>query len=104
MIQRVRLPPADTSPARARAAVAELLVAAGLAELRAEALLLTSELVTNGVMHAGTDLEVEFAVDAEGLRVSVTDFAVPDPAAVVADVTATIRPAVTRVRAHRPRR
>jgi serine phosphatase RsbU (regulator of sigma subunit)/anti-sigma regulatory factor (Ser/Thr protein kinase) len=86
-VRRLRLPPADTSPAAARAAVAAVLDETGLDPLRPEALLLTSELVTNGVIHARTEIEVEIIADAEGVRVTVTDFAVPDPSLVVAEVT-----------------
>lgn len=58
----------------------------GLHHVRDEALLLTSELVTNGVIHAGTDVEVEAVADANGLHVAVTDFARPSPDLTVTDV------------------
>jgi phosphoserine phosphatase RsbU/P len=75
VIRRVRLPPEGTSPAVARGVVDALLVDAGLVTLRNEALLLTSELVTNGVIHARTDVELEILADSNGLHVTVTDFA-----------------------------
>ena len=87
IVRRLRLPPADTSPAAARGAVSAVLDEAGLKALRPEALLLTSELVTNGVIHARTDIEVEIVAEPDGVRVTVTDFATPDPALVVAEVT-----------------
>jgi phosphoserine phosphatase RsbU/P len=87
IVRRLRLPPADTSPAAARAAVAAILDESALDALRPEALLLTSELVTNGVIHARTEIEVEITADVDGVRVAVTDFAGPDPSLVVAEVT-----------------
>jgi serine phosphatase RsbU (regulator of sigma subunit) len=39
-----------------------------------EALLLTTELSTNSVVHAGTELDVEIVADATGLTVTVMDF------------------------------
>ena len=59
--------------------MAALLSAVGLGELRDEVLLLTSELVTNGVVHAGTELELEIIADPGGIQVTVTDFAPPTP-------------------------
>jgi serine phosphatase RsbU (regulator of sigma subunit) len=46
---------------------------AGLGELLDEALLLTTELVTNAVLHAGTDVTVEVVADHSGLTVTVLD-------------------------------
>ncbi len=87
-MRRLRLPAVGTSPAAARGAVAALLGAAGLGELRDEALLLTSELVTNAVIHAGTELELEIVADADGVRITVTDFGAPAPALVGAEIRA----------------
>nr|WP_018352141.1 SpoIIE family protein phosphatase [Longispora albida] len=70
----LRLPADHQSPAHARAAVREVLAEAGLAELLDEALLLTTELSTNGVVHAGTDIDVDVQVDEAGVTVTVTDF------------------------------
>jgi phosphoserine phosphatase RsbU/P len=86
LVRRLRLPAAGTSPAAARGAVSALLGAVGLGELRDEALLLTSELVTNGVVHAGTDLELEISADPDGVQITVTDFASPNPALVATEV------------------
>src|SRR5262245_57608252 len=45
-----------------------------------EALLLTTELSTNGVLHAGTDIDLEVIVEDGGLTVTVTDFSAGTPA------------------------
>jgi phosphoserine phosphatase RsbU/P len=76
-VRRLRLPPDATSPAIARGTVASVLVDAHLITLRDEATLLTSELVTNGVIHARTEIELEVVADARGVHVAVTDFAPP---------------------------
>jgi serine phosphatase RsbU (regulator of sigma subunit) len=49
-------------------------VQVGLDEVLDEALLLTTELATNAVVHAGTDLDVEINADADSLTVTVMDF------------------------------
>jgi len=72
---RKELPRDETAPALARAAVA--VTAAGVPALQLEdALLLTSELVTNGVQHppAGNEfLLLQVSVDTDVLRVVVSD-------------------------------
>jgi anti-sigma regulatory factor (Ser/Thr protein kinase) len=50
-----------------------LVIAAGLGDLRSSAELLTSEVVTNAVVHAGTDMVVTVSVRPRGLRVEVAD-------------------------------
>jgi sigma-B regulation protein RsbU (phosphoserine phosphatase) len=72
--RRLRLPADDRSPAAARAAVRAVLAEAGLTELLDETLLLTTELATNGVVHAGTDINLTVAADPIGVRVTVTDY------------------------------
>ncbi|HEY1174941.1 MAG TPA: SpoIIE family protein phosphatase [Phytomonospora sp.] len=72
--RRLRLPADHQSPAAARALVREVLVEAGFTDLLDEAMLLTTELSTNGVVHAGTDLDVEVTADDDGVTVTVTDF------------------------------
>jgi serine phosphatase RsbU (regulator of sigma subunit)/anti-sigma regulatory factor (Ser/Thr protein kinase) len=47
---------------------------AGLTDVLDEALLLTTELSTNGVIHACTDLDLEIVVDAGSITVGVMDF------------------------------
>ncbi|HTF12540.1 MAG TPA: SpoIIE family protein phosphatase, partial [Asanoa sp.] len=74
-IRHVRLPADRRTPAAARALVRAVLAEAGLDDLCNEALLLTTELSTNAVVHAGTELDIEVAADGVGLTVTVTDFA-----------------------------
>ncbi|MCA2218077.1 SpoIIE family protein phosphatase [Jidongwangia harbinensis] len=78
LIRRVRLPNDRRTPAAARALVRSVLEEAGLDALLNEALLLTTELSTNAVVHAGTELDIEVTADQSGLTVTVTDFA-PGP-------------------------
>jgi serine phosphatase RsbU (regulator of sigma subunit)/anti-sigma regulatory factor (Ser/Thr protein kinase) len=75
VVRRVRLPADRRTPAAARAVVRSVLDEADLAELADEALLLTTELSTNAVVHAGTDLDLEVVADVTGLTVTVMDFA-----------------------------
>ena len=77
-VRRVRLPNDRRTPAAARAVVRSVLEEAALHELLNEALLLTTELSTNAVVHAGTELDIEVLGDAGGVTVTVTDFA-PGP-------------------------
>jgi sigma-B regulation protein RsbU (phosphoserine phosphatase) len=78
LVRRVRLPNDRRTPAAARALVRSVLEEARLDSLLNEALLLTTELSTNAVVHAGTELDIEVTADADGLTVTVTDFA-PGP-------------------------
>jgi serine phosphatase RsbU (regulator of sigma subunit)/anti-sigma regulatory factor (Ser/Thr protein kinase) len=71
----VRLPADRRTPAAARAVVRSVLAEAGLDELLNEALLLTTELSTNAVEHARTELDIEVVADLVGLTVTVSDFA-----------------------------
>jgi serine phosphatase RsbU (regulator of sigma subunit)/anti-sigma regulatory factor (Ser/Thr protein kinase) len=83
-LRRVRLPADRRTPAAARALVRSVLADAGLEELLNEALLLTTELSTNAVEHARTELDIEVLADPSGLTVTVSDFA----AGPIDDVTA----------------
>ncbi|BCJ59111.1 SpoIIE family protein phosphatase [Micromonospora endophytica] len=74
-VRRVRLPADRRTPAAARAVVRSVLTEAHLDELINEALLLTTELSTNAVEHAGTELDIEVTADSAGLTVTVSDFA-----------------------------
>ncbi|WBB78012.1 SpoIIE family protein phosphatase [Micromonospora sp. WMMD882] len=74
-VRRVRLPADRRTPATARAVVRSVLAEAHLEELLNEALLLTTELSTNAVEHARTDLDVEVVADRLGLSVMVSDYA-----------------------------
>jgi len=78
LVRRVRLPNDRRTPAAARALVRSVLEESGLDSLVNEALLLTTELSTNAVVHAGTELDIEVEADPAGLTVTVTDFA-PGP-------------------------
>ncbi|GIE98163.1 SpoIIE family protein phosphatase [Paractinoplanes rishiriensis] len=78
LVRRVRLPNDRRTPAAARALVRSVLEEAGLDPLLNEALLLTTELSTNAVVHANTELDIEVSADQAGLTVTVTDFA-PGP-------------------------
>ena len=78
LVRRVRLPNDRRTPAAARALVRSVLEEAELDALLNEALLLTTELATNAVVHANTELDIEVAADDSGLTVTVTDFA-PGP-------------------------
>jgi len=78
LVRRVRLPNDRRTPAAARALVRSVLEEAGLDALLNEALLLTTELSTNAVVHANTELDIEVRADETGLTVTVTDFA-PGP-------------------------
>mgnify|MGYP001160341297 CR=1 FL=1 len=74
-VRRVRLPADRRTPAAARALVRSVLTEAGLEELLNEALLLTTELSTNAIEHARTELDIEVVADRTGLTVTVSDFA-----------------------------
>jgi len=75
-----QLPADHHTPAAARAVVRAAALAAGLADLLDEAVLLTTELSTNGVVHAGTPIELDVLADRDGLTVTVTDFSTgPEP-------------------------
>ncbi|MFC8618450.1 SpoIIE family protein phosphatase [Micromonospora purpureochromogenes] len=74
-VRRVRLPADRRTPAAARALVRSVLAEADLDDLLNEALLLTTELSTNAVEHARTELDIEVVTDPAGLTVTVSDFA-----------------------------
>jgi serine phosphatase RsbU (regulator of sigma subunit)/anti-sigma regulatory factor (Ser/Thr protein kinase) len=75
VVRRVRLPADRRTPAAARAVVRSVLEEARLHPLLDAALLLTTELSTNAVVHAGTDLDLEVVADRHGLTVTVIDAA-----------------------------
>ena len=68
-----RLPPQPSSVAEARQHVRDLLLEAGREDLVENAVLLVSEVVTNALLHAGTDIELAARLDRQGLRVEVGD-------------------------------
>ena len=68
-----RLDPHPTSVARAREHVRELLSDADRDDLCETATLVTSELVTNALLHAGTVIDLAGRVDEDGLHLDVRD-------------------------------
>jgi sigma-B regulation protein RsbU (phosphoserine phosphatase) len=73
IVRRMPLPAELRSPGAARSVVRAVAVEGGLDDLLDEALLLTTELVTNAVLHAGTEVTVEAVADHSGLTVTVLD-------------------------------
>ena len=69
----VRLPPQPSSVGDARAHVRRLLDEADRDDLAETAVLLVSEVVTNALLHAGTDIDVAARLDDKGLRVEIGD-------------------------------
>jgi anti-sigma regulatory factor (Ser/Thr protein kinase) len=67
------LPPLGSSPSTARRVVQSAIGDGALGAVLDEALLLVTELVTNAVVHAGTDIELRVEVRGERLRVEVVD-------------------------------
>jgi sigma-B regulation protein RsbU (phosphoserine phosphatase) len=63
----------ELAPVRARRFVGELLASADLADLCDEAQLLTSELVTNALVHSASALEVTVSTTSGGVTVRVED-------------------------------
>ena len=70
---REDLPPLPGSVAVARAVVAGMLREHGLEDVVHEALVVTSELVTNALQHAGTTFALDVDVDPDRLRIAVLD-------------------------------
>lgn len=67
------LPPRAASAAAARRLVSQALADSARADLEDSALLAVSELVTNALVHAGTDIGVHVSVDQRGVLVAVRD-------------------------------
>ncbi|RKN06792.1 SpoIIE family protein phosphatase [Streptomyces radicis] len=65
--------PVGRSVATARGFVRDTLQGWGLTDLIEDAVVLTSELVTNAVVHAGTSAEVRCLRDPQGVRIEVVD-------------------------------
>jgi anti-sigma regulatory factor (Ser/Thr protein kinase) len=80
-VPTLRLPPDPRSPRHAREFVGSLLERWGLPDLHDRAALITSELVTNAVLHAGTPVTVTVAVDGSRsvLRITVRDGSSVEP-------------------------
>lgn len=77
--RRRDLPLSPHAPAMARALVREACADWSVAAVEDAAALVTSELVSNAVMHAGTACRVVVSIDPGGVRVGVRDHA-PGPA------------------------
>lgn len=69
----VRLPPQPTSVAAARAEVRTLLAGSEREDLTDSAVLLVSEIVTNALLHAGTEIGLSGRLSDHGLRINVRD-------------------------------
>ncbi|MGQ0775646.1 MAG: ATP-binding protein [Pseudonocardiales bacterium] len=73
LMRRFQLPPNPNSPSAARALLRTALAEAQLEHLTDVTLLLTTELCSNVVRHAGTDMELTLSIDDSRLTVTVTD-------------------------------
>jgi PAS domain S-box-containing protein len=73
VITEVAFPAEPTSPARARRAVRKALAAVDATHLGEVAELAVSELVTNAVVHAGTQVRVRITAEPTAVRVEVGD-------------------------------
>ncbi len=71
--QRLELPAQPASARRARRFVGELLHEQGADSVSDVCVLLTSELVTNAVLYAQSDIEVSVHLSPDGVRVAVCD-------------------------------
>ena len=76
---RLTLAPVPTAPARARRFAAEVLTLWAVPDLMDEAVLIVSELVTNGLQHAHSDLELRVELAQHWLQVAVRDGGRPRP-------------------------
>jgi anti-sigma regulatory factor (Ser/Thr protein kinase) len=75
-----RFPPAARSVPEARRAVSATLFEWGMDGLVDTVVLLASEIVTNAVLHARTDLTVSVSTEGSGVRVTVLDGSPVPPA------------------------
>ncbi len=69
----VVLPPLPASVKRARQFVSGALAELGIASATDDAVLVVSELVTNAVVHAGTDITVRVVGGADTARIEIAD-------------------------------
>jgi sigma-B regulation protein RsbU (phosphoserine phosphatase) len=74
VVRRIRFPADHSSPGAARTAVRSVITDVGLTDVLDEALLLTTELATNAVVHARTALDLEIVADPDSITVTVMDF------------------------------
>jgi anti-sigma regulatory factor (Ser/Thr protein kinase) len=75
--ERLTLPSTLSSPSRARRFTEELLARWQVANVTDDASLVVSELVTNGVQHAGSDLELRLEHGRDLLHIAVRDHGRP---------------------------
>ncbi|MDG6101116.1 ATP-binding SpoIIE family protein phosphatase [Dactylosporangium aurantiacum] len=73
-VRRIRLPADHSSPGLAREAIRTIAHERDLSGILDEALLLVTELTTNSVVHAGTEVDVEITAADTSLTVTVLDF------------------------------
>ena len=71
--QQLELPAHPASVATARHLVREVVLASATPELSGDAELLTSEVVTNALVHAGAPIQITASVVGSGVRVEVAD-------------------------------
>ena len=87
--ESLALQPLAQNVRRARRTVVDALVSANRADLADTAALVTSEIVTNAILHAGSDIWVTVTVTAEGALVEVEDHSPHLPAQRAYDSAAT---------------
>ncbi|MEU7865488.1 SpoIIE family protein phosphatase [Dactylosporangium sp. NPDC049140] len=73
-VRRIRLPADHSSPGLARDAIRTIVHERDLGPVLDEALLLVTELTTNSVVHAGTEVDLEITAGDASLTVAVLDF------------------------------
>jgi serine phosphatase RsbU (regulator of sigma subunit)/anti-sigma regulatory factor (Ser/Thr protein kinase) len=73
-VRRIRLPADHSSPGLAREAIRTIAHERDLGAVLDEALLLVTELTTNSVVHAGTEVDLEITAGDASLTVAVLDF------------------------------
>ncbi|MFC7495976.1 MULTISPECIES: ATP-binding protein [unclassified Nocardioides] len=77
--ERLALAPAPTAPGRARRFAADVLARWRVPDLTDEVTLIVSELVTNGLEHADSDIELRLECRQGLLHIAVRDRGSPDP-------------------------
>ncbi len=70
---RTTFAPEERSPGAARRIVSSALIDAGLDQVLDEALLLTTELVTNALVYGGTEVVLDLDIEDDTLKVQVSD-------------------------------
>ncbi len=89
---QVTLPPDTESPRRARRFVEEFLVEGAMEDISDLAALLVSEVVTNAILHAHSEVTVRIDREGRGVHIEVADASpVPPTRRAVSDESATGR-------------